>query len=321
MDLSARARRIPAMSRSFRSALLVLLVLQFASVARADGPPVLGYADPGASVRSADGTHRYLARPLTRLTVVKAISPTATVSRTIRGSFAIPMVAFDGSLGGLSADGRTLVLTRPRTSFPDRTSVLALLDPERLSVVRVVNLGGDFAFDAISPTGRWIYLIQYSSASSGQYRVRALDARTGRLLPRDIVDPHDRGEQMQGVPLSRVTSPEGRWAYTLYGGAAMPFIHALDTTRRQARCIDVPAFPASVQPYAVRLRLSGHWLAMMSGNRILRALDTRSWRLLAESARVRSATSTSSMPQVGALAAIILLAGAAGLTRRRFRAR
>jgi hypothetical protein len=310
------------MRRSVLGSLLILLALQFPSAARGDGPAVVGYAEPGASVASADGTHRYLARPLARRTVVTAVSPTGTVSRTIGGSFAIPMVAFDGSLGGLSADGRTLVLVRPRTSFPDRSSALAVLDPARLKVVRVVRLRGDFAFDAISPTGRWIYLIQYSSAdNSGQYRVRALDARTGRLLPRDIVDPRDRGEQMQGVPLSRVSTLDGRWAYTLYGGASMPFIHALDTTRREARCIDVRAFPAWVQPYAVRLRLSGERLALMSGRRVLSALDTRSLRPLAVSARLRSATSTSSMPQLGAVAAIVLLAGAAALTRRRLRAR
>jgi hypothetical protein len=44
-------------------------------------------------------------------------------------------------------------------------------------------------------------------------------------------------------------------------------------------------------------------------------------RPLAVSARLRSATSTSSMPQLGAVAAIVLLAGAAALTRRRLRAR
>jgi hypothetical protein len=321
MDLYAPVRRIPAMSRPALSALVILLAVQFPPVVRADGPPVVGYADPGASVRSEDGAHRYLARPLARVTVVKAVSATGTLSRTIGGSFAIPLVAFDGSLGGLSADGRTLVLTRPRTSFPDRATALAILDPETLHVLRVVRLRGDFAFDAISPSGRWIYLIQYSSANSGQYRVRALDARAGRLLSRDIVDPHDPGEKMQGFPLSRVSSPGGRWAYTLYGGAAMPFIHALDTTRRQARCVDVPAFPSSVQPFAVRLRLVGDRLAVVYRRRTLSALDPRSWRPPGESASARSATSTSSMPQVGMVAAIILVAGAAGVARRRSRTR
>jgi hypothetical protein len=212
-------------------------------------------------------------------------------------------------------------LSRPRTAFPARSTTLAVVDAHTLGVRRLVRLRGDFAFDAISPRGRWAYLLHYASANSGQYRVRALDLGTGRLLPRDIVDPHDRGEKMQGFPLSRVTSPDGRWAYTLYSGAAMPFIHALDTTRRQARCIDLPAFASSVQPYGVRLRRFGDRLAVMAGHRILSALDTRSFRALVASTRGRADTSTGSMPQVGTLAAIILLAGAAGLRRRRLRAR
>ena len=41
--------------------------------------------------------------------------------------------------------------------------------------------------------------------------------------------------------LTRAPSPSGRWAYTLYDGAGgTPFIHALDTSKRQARCIDLP---------------------------------------------------------------------------------
>src|SRR5207302_9584779 len=51
-----------------------------------------------------------------------------------------------------------------------------------------------------------------------------------------------RGEAMTGLPVSRVMSPDGRWAYTLYdrpsGG---PFVHALDTVGVRAVCVDLPA--------------------------------------------------------------------------------
>jgi hypothetical protein len=37
-------------------------------------------------------------------------------------------------------------------------------------------------------------------------------------------------------------SSDGRWAYTLYDGAGKtPFVHALDTSNRTARCIDLDA--------------------------------------------------------------------------------
>ena len=46
---------------------------------------------------------------------------------------------------------------------------------------------------------------------------------------------------MYGFPLARATSPDGGRVYTLYqreGGS--PFVHALDTRHRSARCIDLP---------------------------------------------------------------------------------
>ena len=53
---------------------------------------------------------------------------------------------------------------------------------------------------------------------------------------------------MEGLPLTRAISPDGRWAYTLYDGAQThrngvehePFIHALDTVGQRAVCIDLP---------------------------------------------------------------------------------
>ena len=44
---------------------------------------------------------------------------------------------------------------------------------------------------------------------------------------------------MTGVPVTRLPSPDGRWDYTLYQSAEHPFVHALDTQRRTAVCIDL----------------------------------------------------------------------------------
>jgi hypothetical protein len=45
---------------------------------------------------------------------------------------------------------------------------------------------------------------------------------------------------MRGTPVTRSSSPDGRFAYTLYDGAGEhPFIHALDTVEKSARCIDL----------------------------------------------------------------------------------
>jgi hypothetical protein len=179
----------------------------------------------------------------------------------LRGSYFVPAVAYDGTAGGLSADGRTLVLSRSTRRFPPRTSRFAVLDPERIQrrrewlrvghrspapAVTHFALRGDFSFDAISPDGSTVYLIQRFAKNNGpayitDYAVRAYDLADRRLLPEPIVDPGEPSEEMQGLPLSRAGSPDGRWAYTLYdGNGGEPFVHALDTVGRRAVCIDLP---------------------------------------------------------------------------------
>lgn len=289
--------------------------------ARAAGLPVLGFVSAAHGVRSLDGTRRYVAVPGRRDTIVKAIAGSAgTLGRVIPGRFGVPVVAYDGSAGGLSANGRTLVLIRPRQRFPQRSTDLAVLEAGTLRVLRSESLHGDFAFDAISPTGEWVYLIQYTSGSDPtRYRVRALSTRTGKLIARDIVDPHDRGETMRGNALSRVSSADGRWAYTLYDGNGHPFVHALDTSRRRARCIEVAEFPSNADVFAARVRLAGQRLMVVLAGRTLSEIDTRSLKVLApiahHSARPPTARATITIGLPIALA-VLLLTGVIFAVRR-----
>jgi hypothetical protein len=86
--------------------------------------------------------------------------------------------------------------------------------------------------------------------------VRALDPASGRLLPGPIVDPEEPDERMQGSPVSRVSSPDGRWAYTLYTGSKERFVHALDTVRGRAVCVDLPQLEDLREPFQLRLKLA-----------------------------------------------------------------
>ena len=106
---------------------------------------------------------------------------------------------------------------------------------------RFLDLDGAYSFDALSPNGRWLYLIQYTSRHDPtRYAVRAYDLRAGRMLPKPIVDPTEPDEAMRGYPVTRATTPDGRWEYTLYDGAGShPFVHALDTVGRKALCLDL----------------------------------------------------------------------------------
>ena len=71
---------------------------------------------------------------------------------------------------------------------------------------------------------------------------------------------------MRGQPLSRAMSPDGRWAYTLYdGNGETPFVHALDTSRATARCIDLDAIGGDENLWRLRLACAATGSSSPSG--------------------------------------------------------
>jgi hypothetical protein len=83
--------------------------------------------------------------------------------------------------------------------------------------------------------------------------VRAYHVGERELLSEPIVDPSEPDEPMTGRPLTRATSRDGRWAYTLYDSPGHPFVHALDTEEATARCIDLHALAGRDDLLAIRL--------------------------------------------------------------------
>jgi hypothetical protein len=242
----------------------------------------------------------------------------------VPGNFTIPAVAYDASASGLSADGRTLVLIEPRTSFPRQNTRFALLDARTLRLQHEIVLRGDFSFDAVSPHGKTMFLVNYTSPGDPtRYSVRAYDLRTSTLVPGDIRDPAERGDAMRGSPISRVMSADGRWAYTLYDGAGgTPFVHALDTTTLRAHCIDLPMLAGRNDLWTLRFTLdANHALSVGKPGTALANVD-----LVSFVARVPATGRPSALkPWLllgGALVAVLaVLAAAALLARRRVRGR
>jgi hypothetical protein len=271
-----------------RPTLIAAMTLVAAAVAcgtaRADGLPVVGVDSGPEGVAEPDGEVRYVALPAGRDTLAVSIEQDGgrvLASRLLRGRLAVPLVAFDGSAGGLSADGGTLVLIRPRAQFPRQQTGFSVLDAGRLRVRDAFALRGDFSFDALSPDGRWLYLIEYLSPTDpNRYAVRLYDLAAGRLEPEPIVDPEEAAEPMRGYPITRATSPGGRWAYTLYDGAGEhPFVHALDTVGRAAVCIDLDLLAGRDDLYELRLAVSGDGatLEVRDGDAALAVVDTGSF--------------------------------------------
>jgi hypothetical protein len=198
-------------------------------------------------------------RPVQRTLVMRIARDGGRVRnyRYLRGSFTVPSVAYDFSTTGLSADSSTLVLARPRFRFGQASSIFAVLDAKSLAPRQAVRLKGDFGLDGISPDGSHIYLIHYLSGPT-HYEVRSFDLLGNRLDPKPIVDPREPDEKMQGLPVTRTTSPDGRWAYTLYAGnGGTPFVHALDTQAGTAACVDLDALRGLRNPMLLGLDAGG----------------------------------------------------------------
>jgi hypothetical protein len=218
-------------------------------------------------------------------TTTLAVRPAATaeVLRQVQipGKWGIPRVTFNGDVEGLSRDGRLLVLQTTAYGEPLRArSGFVTVDTRKLAVKSTIDLRGDFAYDARSPNGRTLYLIEhFSNADVLRYRVRAFDLKTGRLLPQVIVDKRQPDEPMSGVPAARIASPDGRKVFTLYVSEKHPFVHLLDTVARVAFCIDLPRTDArAIEQAAMTLSRDGARLTIV-GTGARHVIDVKTLRV------------------------------------------
>jgi hypothetical protein len=296
------------------------------ATAKADGLPVLGLDVGPTGVAVPGANTRYVTLPARGGTIVARVRRNGGQilnSASLQGNFTIPAVAYDGSAGGLSADGRELVLIEPRARFPRARTTLAVLDARKLRVKTILRFRGDFSFDAVSRKGNLLYLIQYTSPKDPtRYVVRAYDVRRHRLLPAPVVDPHEQSDKMRGNPLTRAISPDDRWAYTLYdGGGQKPFIHALDTSRATARCIDLDSLVGNRYLWRLRLHATGDGSALLIRDRAETELvvETKTFQVRAPGVIGVSRAGGINWGVVGATSTAVLLAAGALLllVRRR----
>jgi hypothetical protein len=270
----------PRPSRLCRLPWLLAVFLLHAPAASADGPPITSLdAGPNGVIQPA-GEDRFAAHPLATKTVLtrsQTKGGRVLQASIIEGRWGVPVVANDGTSGGLSADGSTLVLMRIARSYPRRHTSFAVIDTGPLALRDTVELDGEWGFDALSPDGRWLYLIeQLSSVDRTRYAVRVYDLEKDRLLEKPVADPREPDERMRGFPITRATGPEGRWEYTLYAGGEHPFIHALDTVRRSSLCLDLPhRVAAHRRIWAMRLAVGRSEIAVLHGDKVVASAARR----------------------------------------------
>ncbi len=309
-----------------------VLLSATAPAAAADGLPVPVDQAFGEGVVSADGSSRFAALPAGERTLVMRISTSdgeVLDSTPAAGDFTVPAIAVDGTASGISADGETLALIAPRQTFPRKTTAFRIYDAEKLRRDPAeIELNGDFSFDALSPDGKTMYLVEYPDPRDpGSYLVRSFDLATGELDPDPLLDSEESPDDMRGFPMTRATSPDGGWEYTLYdGGGAHPFIHALDVVEGATVCIDLEMLKPK-DTYGATLQVSGDGSAieLTDGKGALRAIvDTDTFKAAEPGAEAEPASAPAEESEPGiapagiAFGALIVMA-IAGLGIRRMR--
>jgi hypothetical protein len=260
--------------------LVVLAALVLPSSALAAYPtPYAQQGSPG--VLTSDGTLRFVAYDApgqtTVLATVKASGGARLKSASLQGSFGIPMLTYNGVAAGLSHDGKTLVLQSvgvpPTTQF-------TIVGTDDLAVRDTISLSGLFGYDALSPDGTKLYLIQRRSSNDlDHYVVRAYDLTAHTLLPGRIADRKQKSWVMQGRATARTTTADGRWVYTLYQNpGGYPFVHALDTVKGVAHCVGIPwptTDPNQVAVNNMRISIQGQKLRVGA----YATIDRKTWRV------------------------------------------
>ena len=181
------------------------------------------------------GKHLYSVAALT-LSDIDPVTGATLRKLQLPGPFQLPLITANGLPGGLSQDGRWLVL---QNDSGNGTSQMLVVDTSSMKAGAPISLAGSFQFDAISNDGQRIYMVEYLSAAS--YRVRVYNVPAGHLESYIVVDKSDPSESMTGLRLSGVPSPDGQWLYSVYARPHQgAFIHALNLSQPYAFCLELP---------------------------------------------------------------------------------
>lgn len=177
----------------------------------------------------------------------------------IDGAWQLPTIGLEPIPAGVSANvaespnKSTIVLVEATPGGPAGTTRFAVVrrNPLGGATSSIIELTGSFEYDAISPDGSILYLVEHLGGQpDGRYQVRAVDVATGVLRDAIVADKRNLDEAMAGWPIAQLRQADGM-VFTLYRGAEHPFIHALNTVEVWAVCIDLPAVGADDEEAAL----------------------------------------------------------------------
>ncbi len=275
------------MRKSFVAVLVIAAVLALAQASFAVGPSLPGLDKE--TITASDGAVAYyvdLAKGGEATVVQKRSRGRVLASLSLTNGWGIQMADLGGQVTGLSPNGRVLVLTdniEPNGAIRV-TSQFAVIDTATMKIRTVLRLHGDYSVDALSPDGRFLYLIHHLAAKNAtSYQVQGYDLRAHRMLPGVIADKRQAGWTMEGFPISRATTKSGDWVFTFYQmNDNYPFVHALDTVHHVAVCIGIPADWTKNAAWisAAHVSLAGGKLVIATRHGTVRyLLDTKTFKV------------------------------------------
>src|SRR4051794_12054745 len=163
--------------RSIGAAALAGLALTAGPAYGVGQPPAA--LEVGGTVVSPDGAVRYTlshANLKTTVAAVRVRDGRRLASTSMDGMWGVAPLTAGNQRGGVSHDGRLLVVAQVGSGSASGTR-FALLHTDLKSEPRVVSLAGDYAFDALSPDNKRLYVIERrgTGTSPFSYRVRLYD--------------------------------------------------------------------------------------------------------------------------------------------------
>src|SRR5436305_8622180 len=115
----------------------------------------------GAGLASADGSLHFIADAVASGTRIAAVGADGvSMQRNVSGAWGTVAITPNGEIGGLYQDGSAFVLQNLGINPVSSFLVVATKD---LAIRTTIKLKGVFGFDALSPDGSRLYLIQHTS--------------------------------------------------------------------------------------------------------------------------------------------------------------
>jgi hypothetical protein len=112
--------------------------------------------------------------------------------------------------------------------------------------------------------------------------VQALDVTDSHPVAQTLVEKGEPGETMSGQAVTRTSSPDGGWVYTLYDRSGhAPFVHALSTIDKFTVCVDLDNLAGrnDVATMALKLHPRTHTLDVAAAGKPLALVDTKSYEV------------------------------------------